>query len=202
MAKKPTEIDPDFIARRPQDSELSVPAVFDERRIQHDLQRLAATPSLFGKYVAVLRSRFTKSREIALLNQWTSFYQSAKQTVEARTDLDRALYENSQLTREYHIKDREKDLRLIELDADIAEAELRAKRAKYANRELDESTRQGSSPYASSSTTNDPQRLERWYTQAQQAIFADRSLSVDERDQQLADLRAEYDRQRRGYIDI
>jgi hypothetical protein len=202
MAKKPEEIDDAFIARRPQDSELSVPAVFDERRIRHDLQRLAATPSLFGKYVAVLRSRFTKSREIALLNQWANFYQSAKQTVEARTDLDRALYENSQLTREYHIKDREKDLRLTELEAEIAEAELRAKRAKYANRELDESTRQGSSPYASSATANDPQRVERWYKQARQGILGDHSLSVDEQDRALADLKAEYDRQRRGYIDI
>src|SRR5436309_16079047 len=132
MAKK-TEVDPDFIARRPQDSELSVPAVFDERRIQYDLQRLAATPSLFGKYVAVLRSRFTKAREIALLDQWTTFYKSAEQTIKARTELDRALYENSRLSREYHIKDRESDLRLAELDADIAEAEARAKRAKYAN---------------------------------------------------------------------
>src|SRR5215212_3172488 len=142
MAKKPTEIAPDFIAGRPQGSELSVPAVFDERRIQHDLQRLAATPGLFGKYVAVLRSRFTKSREMALLDQWTSFYQSAKQTVEARTDLDRALYENSQLTREYQIKGKEKDLQLIDLDADIAEATLRKTRAEAAARELQQNLNQ------------------------------------------------------------
>lgn len=201
MAKKTEEIDPAFIARRPEDSELSVPGVFDERRIQHDLQRLAATPGLFSKYVTVLKSRFTKSTEIRLLNQWVALYQTAKQAVEARTDLDRALYENSQLTREYEIKDKEKDLRLLDLDADIAEASLRKMRAEAAARDHQQNLNQGGGRTYSSGTDN-PQRLEQWYKQARQGILADQSLSVDEQDRALADLKIEYERRRRGYIDI
>ena len=199
MAKKTEEIDSEFIARRPQDADITVPAVFDERRIKSDLQRLAATPSLFSKYVAVARSRFTKSTEIALLNQWTAVYQTATRAVQARTELDRAVHEHSQLHREYEIKDKEKDLRLAELDADIEEAKARGKRARYANNALDETMGHGrTQPY---STNDDLRRLEQWYIQQREAILSDHSMSVDEQDRKLRNLRAEYER-RRGYVDM
>jgi hypothetical protein len=201
MAKKTEEIDPDFIGR-PVGGYLSVPTVFDERRIRGDLVRLAATPSLFSKYVAVLRSRFSKATEIKLLDQWAALYQSAKQTVVARTDLDRAVHEHSQLHREYKIKDKEKDLRITELDADIAEADLRRMRAQYAAYELKQSLSQAGQTGFSQPTYNDPQRLEQWYKQARQGIIADHSLSVEEQDQLLAALRVEYQQRRRGFIDI
>lgn len=218
MAKKPTEIDPDFIARPAQDNtlqfpprhglratdeEVSVPTLFDERRIRRDLERLANTPNILAKYLTVLKSKFTKQSEVAVINQWITYYQTAQNLIESRTGVVRAQQEHSQLEREYHIKDREKDLRLTELDADIAEAELRRMRAQYAAYELKESLNQGSSRSYSSPTIDDPQRLEQWYKQARQGILADHSLSVDEQDQLLAALKAEYEQRKRGcYIDI
>lgn len=218
MAKKHEEIDPDFIARpvkdslqfpprhglRAVDEEVSVPAVFDEHRIRRDLERLANTPSLLVKYFTVLRSKYTKASEVAMINQWITYYQAAQKIIESRTGVVRAQHEHLQLEREYHIKDREKDLRLTEIDADIAEAELRRMRARYAAYEMRQTLNQSSSrPYSSSPDTNDPQRLEQWYKQARAGILADHSLSVDEQDQLLAALKAEYEQRRRGrYIDI
>ncbi len=217
MAKERDEIDSDFIARRAQDSntlqfpprhglratdeEVSAPAVFDERRIKRDLERLAQTPSLFGKYITVLKSRFTKSAEVALLNQWIAYYETAKHIIEARTGAVRAQHEHLQLEREFHIQDREKDLRLTELDADIAEADLRRMRAQFAAYELRQSLSQ-SRTGTPLPANNDPQSLEQWYKQARQGIITDHSLSVDEQDQLLAALSVEYQHRRRGFIDI
>src|SRR5216683_2026275 len=196
MAKERNEIDPDFIARKAKDSntlqfpprhglratdeEVSAPAVFDERRIKRDLERLARTPSLFGKYITVLRSRFSKSAELALLNQWIAYYETTKQFIEVRTGVVRAQHEHLQLEREFHIKDREKDLQLTQLDADIAEAELRTMRAQYAAYELKQSLSQAGR--AGSPPVSDSQSLERWYKQARQGIISDHSLSVGEQD--------------------
>jgi len=217
MAKERDEIDSDFIARPAQDSntlqfpprhglratdeEVSAPAVFDERRIKRDLERLAQT-SLFGKYITVLKSRFTKSAEVALLNQWIAYYETAKHIIEARTGAVRAQHEHLQLEREFHIKDREKDLRLTELDADIAEADLRRMRAQYAAYELRQSLSQSARTGSLAPAINDPQSLEQWYKQARQGIIADHSLSVSEQDQLLAALSVEYQQRRRGFIDI
>lgn len=218
MAKKREEIDPDFIARPAQDSalqfpprhglratdeEVSVPAVFDERRIKRDLERLTRTPNVLSKYIQVLKSKFTKQSEVAVINQWINYYKSAQGLIEARTGVVRAQHDHLQLEREYHIKDREKDLRLTELDADIAEAELRKMRAQYAAYELKQSLNQGSRSYSSAPGTNDVQRLEQWYKQARQGILADHSLSVEEQDQLLAALKVEYEqRKRERTIDI
>jgi uncharacterized membrane protein YheB (UPF0754 family) len=217
MAKEREEIDPDFIARpadnalqfpprhglRATDEEISVPAVFDERRIKRDLERLANTPNLLSKYITVLKSKYTKAAEVAVLNQWIAYYQTAQKIIESRTGVIRAQHEHLQLEREYHLKDREKDLRLTELDADIAEAELRKMRAQYASYELKQSLSQASQSYSSSPDTNDPRRLEQWYKQARQGILADQLLSTDEQDQLLAALKAEYEQRKRGrYIDI
>jgi hypothetical protein len=218
MAKEREEIDSDFIARPAQDSntlqfpprhglratdeEVSAPAVFDERRIRRDLERLAQTPSLFGKYITVLKSRFTKSAEVALLNQWIAISDTTRQFIEARSGAVRAQHEHLQLEREFHIKDREKDLRLTELDADVAEAELRRMRAQYAAYELRQSLSQPGRTGSSPPANTDPQSLEQWYKQARQGIIADHSLSVGEQDQLLAALRVEYQQRRRGIIDI
>jgi hypothetical protein len=218
MAKEREEIDSDFIARRAEDSntlkfpprhglratdeEVSVPAVFDERRIKRDLERLAQTPSLFGKYITVLRSRFSKSAEVTLLNQWIAYYQTAKQIIEARTGAVRAQHEHLQLEREFHIKDKEKDLHLTSLDADIAEADLRRMRAQYAAYELRQSLGQSARTGTPPPASNDPYSLEQWYKQARQGIIADNSLSVGEQDQLLAALSAEYQQRTRGFIDI
>ncbi|MFL6215743.1 MAG: hypothetical protein ACJ74J_17805 [Blastocatellia bacterium] len=218
MVKKREEIDPDFIARPAQDSalqfpprhglratdeEVSAPAVFDERRIKRDLERLATTPNILAKYITVLRSKFTKASEIKVLNHWIDYYQTAQKIIESRTGVVRAQHKHLQLEREYHIKDREKDLRLTELDADIAEAELRKMRAQYAAYELKQSLNQGSRSYSTVPNTNDPQRVEQWYKQARQGILADHALSVDEQDQLLSALKVEYEQRKRGrFIDI
>ena len=213
MAKRKEGVDDAFIARRPQDvlqfpprpglratdQEVSVPAIFDERRIRRDLQQLAQTPGLFGKYITVLKSRFTKASEVSVLDHWISYYNKGKQVIEARTGLVRAQHEHLQLEREFHIKDREKDVRfaeldvrLVELDANLAEAELRTLRARYAAHELKTSILQANSqpPLGQNSGAAGP--LEQWYLEARQAILTDTTLLRDEQEELLGVLNAEY----------
>ena len=215
MDKKRYGLDPDFIARpvpRPnsptaltsrQPSHLhavpdapNVPDVFDPERIKQELEKLAGTPGL-SKYIAVLKGKFSRAAERAALEQWERFYTSAQKTVQAHTELVRAQHDHQQVEREYEIKNKQKDLASISLDAEIEEQRLRLDMARATRRELEQAVNQ---PTASRGG-QEAAMLDQWYQQARKLIMDDHTLSLDEQDQLLDQLRAEY-RARKQTIDI
>ena len=221
MDKKSNRLDPDFIARpaEPLNTPRSlvpkgtsylqglpappaVPDVFDEARIKHELQKLAGTPG-FAKYVTLLKTKFSRATERKALEQWELFYRSAKRTVESHTEMVRAQHDHQQVEREYEIKNKQKDLASLSLDAEIEEQRLRIDLARASRRELQQATSQQQAPRASYSNDNESALLTHWYQQARKQIMEDRSLSIDEQDQLLEQLRAEYNvRKRNITIDI
>jgi hypothetical protein len=216
MDKKPYGLDPDFIARpatpanspnslmHRQPSHLpavpdqpSVPAMFDPVRIQQELQKLAGTP-MFFKYIAVLKGRFARAAERAALEHWEKFYASAQKTVQAHTELVRAQHDHQQVEREYEIKNKQKDLASLSLDADIEEQHLRIEAARAARREFEQAVNQ---PAASVRGVQETAMLDQWYQQSRRLIMEDQTLSIDEQDYFLDQLKAEY-RARKQTIDI
>jgi hypothetical protein len=215
MDKKRYGLDPDFIARPapPANSPstlmhrqpshlhavpdpLAVPDVFDPVRIKQELQRLAGTPGL-AKYLAVLKGKFSRAAERAALEQWEKFYTSAQKTVQAHTELVRAQHDHQQVEREYEIKNKQKDLTSLSLDADIEEQRLRLEMTRAARRELEQAVNQP----AGSRGGQEAAMLDQWYQQARRLIMEDHTLSLDEQDQLLEQLKAEY-RARKQIIDI
>jgi len=220
MAKDRNRLDPDFIAKpaegpaestsplaviSPQGGALtatppSVPDVFDERRIKHDLAQLAGTPG-FNKYLLLLKQRFNRKVERAALNNWASFYTAARSTVQAHTEFVRAQHDHAQLEREFVIKEKEKDLTLATLDADTEEQQLRKARARIARHNIEQGLKPSNTPRGVEGA-DDPAFIDRWYKQARQAIVADQTLTDQDQDHMLADLKVEYEqRRRRVYID-
>ena len=217
MDKKRYGLDPDFIARPAPPANSSntlmhrqpsylhavpdvppVPDVFDPVRIKHDLERLAGTP-VFGKYLAVLKGKFSRAADRAALEQWERFYASAQKTVQAHTELVRAQHDHQQVEREYEIKNKQKDLTSLSLDAEIEEQRLRIDMARAARRELQEATRQPAA--AGGGSGQEAARLDQWYQQARRLIMEDHTISLDEQDHLLDQLKAEY-RARKQVIDI
>lgn len=221
MDKKSNRLDPDFIARPAEPPNTpralvpkaasylqglpappSVPDVFDEVRIKHELQKLAGTPG-FAKYVTLLKSKFSRTVERKALEQWELFYQSAKRTIESHTELVRAQHDHQQVEREYEIKDKQKDLASISLDAEIEEQRLRLDLARASRRELEEVTRPQQAPTGSRSRDNESALLDQWYQQSRKQIMDDHRLTIDEQDSLLDQLRAEYNARKRSItIDI
>jgi hypothetical protein len=215
MDKKRYGLDPDFIARplppanssntlmHRQPSHLHavpdfppVPDVFDPVRIKQDLERLAGTP-VFGKYLAVLKGKFSRAADRAALDQWERFYASAQKTVQAHTEFVRAQHDHQQVEREYEIKNKQKDLTSLSLDADIEEQRLRLEMARAARRELE----QAASQPAATRGGQEAAMLDQWYQQARRLIMEDHTLSLDEQDHLLDQLKAEY-RARKQTVDI
>jgi hypothetical protein len=179
-----------------------VPDVFDEVRIKQELQKLAGTPG-FAKYVALLKSKFSRTVERKALEQWEQFYSSAKKAVEAHTELVRAQHDHQQVEREYEIKNKQKDIASLSLDADIEEQRLRLEFARASRRELEEATRPQPSATGISSRDNESALLDQWYQQARRLIMEDHTLSIDEQGHLLDQLRAEYNARKRSVtIDI
>lgn len=216
MDKKRYGLDPDFIARpappanspnalmHRQPSHLhivpdppSAPDVFDPVRIQQELQKLAGTP-MVSKYVAVLKGRFSRAAERAALEQWEKFYTSAQKTVQAHTELVRANHDHQQVEREYEIKNKQKDLASLSLDADIEEQRLRIEMTRAARKELEQAVNQ---PAAPARGGQEAAMLDQWYQQSRRQIMEDRTLSIDEQDYFLDQLKAEY-RARKQTFDI
>jgi hypothetical protein len=105
--------------------------------------------------------------------------------------------------REYEIKDKQKDLACVKLDADIEEQRLRVDLARASRRELQQATAPPQAPRASYGNDNDSALLTQWYQQARKMIIEDRTLSIDEQDRLLEQLRAEYNARKRNItIDI
>jgi len=175
----------------------AVPDVFDEVRIKHELARLAGTPG-FSKYIALLKSKFSRAVERKALEQWELFYRSAKRTVESHTELVRAQHDHQQVEREYEIKNKQKDLASLSLDADLEEQRLRLELARASRRELEQAVNQ---PAGSASRSDEVALLNQWYQQTRRLIMEDHTLSIDEQDQVLEQLKAEY-RARKQTIDI
>lgn len=117
-------------------SSISVPDVFDEQRIKSDLARISSTPGAVGKYIAQAQIRFTQSRQIAVLNRWTEFYQAGKEVIKARTELARAHSELQQVGIEGEIHLKEKDVKLTHLEAEETEARVRNAKAALELQEL------------------------------------------------------------------
>lgn len=218
MDKKRHGVDPDFVARpaspahpggalmHRQASHLyavppvpAVPDVFDEARIRYELQQLAGTP-VFAKYVAVLKSRFSRAAERAALEQWERFYAAAQKTVQAHTELVRAQHDHRQVEREYELKDKQKDLTSLTLDAELEEQRLRLEMARAARRELEQAGREATT---SAGGEREAAMLDQWYQQARRLIVEDATLSLDEQDFLLEQLKAEYRaRKRQVIIDV
>jgi hypothetical protein len=171
--------------------------VFDPIRIQQELQKLAGTP-MFFKYIAVLKGRFARAAERSALEHWEKFYASAQKTVQAHTELVRAQHDHQQVEREYEIKNKQKDLASLSLDADIEEQHLRIEMARAARREVEQAVNQ---PTASTRGVQETAMLDQWYQQSRRQIMEDHRLSIDEQDYYLEQLKAEY-RSRKQTIDI
>jgi hypothetical protein len=221
MDKKSNRLDPDFIARPAEPPNIprslvpkgasylqglpappAVPDVFDEARIKHELQKLAGTPG-FAKYVTLLKTKFSRATERKALEQWELFYRSAKRTVESHTELVRAQHDHQQVEREYEIKNKQKDLASLTLDAEIEEQRLRVDLARVSRLELEQATRQQQAPATGYGNDNKSALLDQWYQQARKQIMEDYALSLDEQDQMLEQLRAEYNARKRSItIDI
>ena len=220
MDKKSNRLDPDFIARPAEPPNTlrslvlkgtsylqglpappAVPDVFDEARIKHELQKLAGTPG-FAKYVTLLKTKFSRAAERKALEQWELFYRSAKRTVESHTELVRAQHDHQQVEREYEIKNKQKDLASLTLDAEIEEQRLRLDLARVSRLELEQAARQ-QAPAGSYSNDDESALLTQWYQQARKQIMEDRTLSIDEQDRLLEQLRVEYNARKRNItIDI
>lgn len=191
------------LTRAENSSSLAVRDVFDERLILKDLEDLSAQPILFDQYIMRAKRRFTASNQIALLNNWKKLYESAKDTIEAKSELRRAQSKYSQLQYEDEINLREKEVKLAELSADEQEARLREHRARQKM--------SGTIPDERPLTVEDRQmhaamerhrrdicfdiqtragkklttlaELQRWYKQKRSDINHDRSLSGSDRDE-------------------
>jgi hypothetical protein len=225
MDKKRTGLDPDFIAKPGKPPEPKKPApvnaaalerrpakalqkgpikglpdLLDETRIKFELQQVAGTPG-FKKLVVLLRGKYHRAAERQALEQWISLYDTSKRTVQAHTELVRAQHDHAQLEREYVIKEKEKDAKVATLDAEIIEQRLRKKRAHLAMQQLEASAKMA--PDADQKTDDaDPAIIDRWYKQSRQAVTNDDSLTAEQQDQMLADLKREYDRRRHNvYVD-
>src|SRR5260370_3997658 len=75
----------------PQSKELiTVPDVFDEARIKADLARISNQPTALPQYIAQAQVRFTRDRQISVLEQWIKFYNAGKDVITARMELTRA----------------------------------------------------------------------------------------------------------------
>jgi hypothetical protein len=122
---------------------ITVPDVFDEQRIKSDLARISSTPGAIGKYIAQAQIRFTQSRQIAVLNRWTEFYQAGKEVIKARTELARAHSELQQVGIEGEIHLKEKDVKLTYLEAEETEARVRKAKADLELQELETELRGG-----------------------------------------------------------
>src|ERR1043165_4756047 len=146
MDKKRYGLDPDFIARPAPPANPSgalmhpthlqavpdlppIPDVFDPVRIKHDLERLAGKPVLF-KYLSVLKSKFSRAADRSMLEGWERFYTTAQKTVQAHTELIRAQHDHQQVEREFEIKNKQKDLASLSLDAEIEEQRVRLEMAR------------------------------------------------------------------------
>jgi hypothetical protein len=170
--------------------------VFDPVRIKQDLERLAGTPVLF-KYLAVLKSKFSRAADRSMLEGWERFYTTAQKTVQAHTELIRAQHDHQQVEREFEIKNKQKDLASLSLDAEIEEQRVRLEMARMARRELE----QAASQPAATRGGQEAAMLDQWYQQARRLIMEDHSLSLDEQDYLLEQLKVEY-RARRQTIDV
>lgn len=118
------------LSRREQTA-ITVQNVFDETRILTDLVSLADQPSAVARYVERWKKRSLTTGQIDLLNQWDRLYNSAANTIEAKTKLRRAQREYQQLEAEDEISRREKDVRLAELEAQKEEALLRGEEVRH-----------------------------------------------------------------------
>jgi hypothetical protein len=135
---------------------MSVPETFNEARIQLDLERLARTPGMLAKYLAQAELRFTKAREIAVLQRWAEFYQVGEQVIRARTNIARAHGEFLQVGTDNQVKGKEKDARMAALEAEIAESELRAAEARKKRESLSQPAQ---TPTTESKLTREEQRI-------------------------------------------
>lgn len=117
--------------------EVTVPEVFDERRIQSDLMKLAGSPGAIGKYLAQAQIRFTQARQIKVLNRYTEFYKAGEEVLRARTQMARASNELRQVDLESEVNAVEKDARIADFEAQRAESLLRKKQAESKAKEFE-----------------------------------------------------------------
>lgn len=115
---------------------ITVQNVFDETRILTDLVSLAEQPSAVARYIERWKKRSLTTGQMDLLNQWDRLYNSAANTIEAKTKLRRAQSEYQQLEAEAEITRREKDVRLAELEAQKEEALLRGDEVRLKRGQL------------------------------------------------------------------
>ncbi len=135
---------------------VSVPETFNEARIQLDLERLARTPGMLAKYLAQAELRFTKAREIAVLERWAEFYHVGEKVITARTNLARAHGELLQVGTDIQVKGKEKDARMAALEAEIAESDLRAAEAR---KKLESLSQPAQTPPSEPKLTREQQRV-------------------------------------------
>ena len=117
----PTYIPPEQVALMSP----KVPDLFDEGRIKSDLAKLSNRPTALAQYLAQAQVRFTGDRQIAVLEQWTKFYNAGKAVIAARTELARAHADLQQVSTESEIKLKEKEVKIAALNAELEDAALR-----------------------------------------------------------------------------
>jgi hypothetical protein len=131
------ESKPDILPTTAANQPVSVPDIFDERRISQDLARFARAPGLFRKYVERARSRFNKSGERALLEQWVAYHETGRRLIESRTEMERKRSEWLQLANEHQRSGKQKDAEIAKLEADAEEHQLRRDQAAYKRRNVE-----------------------------------------------------------------
>lgn len=184
-------------------SSLEVRDVFDERLILKDLEDLSTQPLLFDQYIVRAKKRFTKSNQIALLNNWKRLYESATDTIEAATALRQAQSKYSQFRKADEITFAEKEVRLEQLEADKQEAKLRAHKARQQmlgavpdnvpqskeDKQMHAAVERHRRDICFDIQTRAGKKLttlaelQRWYKQKRSDINHDRSLSGSDRDE-------------------
>ena len=102
---------------------------FDEALIQRELAQLAQTPDMLQQYASQLRKRFTKYNQLKVIEKWTDYYAKGAALVEGNTRVKRAQRENERV-------DLEDEVERAKLDADKEEHITRSVKARYKREQI------------------------------------------------------------------
>lgn len=116
--------------------EIQLPEIFNQAEVVKKLYMLQNSPSIFDKYVLLVWNKFSTATERQLLLQSVKSFQTGQKLLEANTEFQRAMNEFNRLSLEDKIKRKEVDLRLTQLETDIADVKLRKATIKNERNKL------------------------------------------------------------------
>jgi hypothetical protein len=108
-----------------QNNTVQLPEIFNQADIVSKLYKLQNAPSVFDMYVMLLLNKFSADGQKRFILQEATKFEAGKKLIDANTELQRSLNEFNRLNVEDKVKRKEGDVKLAQLDADIAEAKLR-----------------------------------------------------------------------------